>query len=249
MKWIITCGVLVISSVVYADRFENIKSVADVALTTNTVSASTISLSYTALSTNSLNLTLSSASASYLPVSSMTISVLSSSMTVKISTGGFLARVGGSYFDHFTTTGNNTSIETDLYQENIGSNVFTSNGDCLEVKYGGSFVGSGVTTRDLRFYVTTTTVFDTGGIAVSANGDWRLEGTICKDSGTTIRSIFALNTGGASTTVYTQMASVGGLQFTGNNTFKITGQSSGVGASTNDITARIGKGIWLPSVN
>lgn len=218
----------------------------------NSLSKSSASVSYLGISSGTASpdtLTLSSASVSYLGISSVTISVVSSSMTVRISTGNAYARVGGSYFEHFTTTGNTTSFETDLYQENIGSNVFTSNGDCLEVRYGGSFVGSGVTTRDLKFYVTTTTVFDTGVIAVSANGDWRLEGTICKDSGTTIRSIFALNTSGASTTVYTQYISVGGLQFTGNNTFKLTGQSSGVGASTNDVTARLGKGLWTPSSN
>lgn len=203
----------------------------------------------TSINGNDESVIYSSMSVSYMAISSMTTQVLSSSMTVKISSGNALARVGGSYFEHTLSTGNNTSLETDLYQETIGSNVFTTNGDCLEVRYGGSFVGSGVTTRDLKFYVTTTTVFDTGGISVSVSGDWRLEGTICKGSQTTICSIFALNTAGASSSVYTQFAQVGGLQLTGNNVFKLTGQSSGVGANSLDITAKLGKGFWLPSIN
>lgn len=179
--------------------------------------------------------------------------VWTTSSTVKISSGGSSfgigARVGGCIWDHYVSSSNNGTTETDLYVDVISSNVLSGNCQKIEAWDAGNFTGSGTATKDMKVYVGTTVVFDSGAVAVTTNGDWRLERKITRANSTQVRCIVAMNTAGASTSVYTQQTDVGGLNFTGSITFKITGTAAGVGAATGDVVSKLGTGYWYPASN
>lgn len=144
-------------------------------------------------------------------------------------------------FTHFVNAGNDTTLETDLYSDSITTGTFVTNGDLIFSKTTGSFAGSGTATRQLRAYFATVLIFDTGALSIAGNSDWRMEMSIIRVSNTVVRCSVALNTGGASTSVYTKFTEITALNLTTTvYTLKSTGTASGVGASTNDIVAKMG---------
>lgn len=154
--------------------------------------------------------------------------------------------VGGSIFQNFVSSSNNGTTETDLYSNPISSNTLISSGDRIEAWDAGSFLGSATATRQIKVYIGTTVVFDSGALAITSSGDWKLERNLIRSSANEVRSIVTMNTAGASTAVYASYANVGGLAFTGNITFKITGTAAGAGAATGDIQSKLGGGNYFP---
>lgn len=144
-------------------------------------------------------------------------------------------------FTNFVNAPNDTTLETDLYNNTIAAATFVTNGDLIVSKTTGSFAGSGTATRQLRAYFAATLIFDSGALSISGNSDWRLEAVVIRVSNTVVRCSVALNTGGASTSVYTKFTEITALNLTTTGyPIKSTGQAAGVGAASNDITAKMG---------
>lgn len=175
--------------------------------------------------------------------------VENSTITIHTSTNSTRANVGGCIWDHYVSSGNNGTTETDLYRDIISSNTLSVNGRKIEVWAAGTLAGSATATRQLKIYIGTTTIFDSGAITLSVSGDFRLDYKVIRETTTSVLTVVALNTPGASTSIYTTVSDVGGINFNANNTLKITGTAAGVGAASNDLTAKLGSGYWYPAAN
>lgn len=153
----------------------------------------------------------------------------------------------GALFDHFATVGNSTTSETDLYSDTTAANTFRTNGDKLEVEYGGSFVSSGTATRQLKIYFGGNAIFDSGALTLSLSAAWTIYLSIIRVSGTVVRYMISMTTEGAALAAYTAVGEVTGLTLTNANILKITGTAAGVGAATNDILAKMGDVRFIPA--
>lgn len=147
---------------------------------------------------------------------------------------------GGSLFDHYVNAGNVTTGETDLYSDSIAAGTLSTNGDKLEVEYGGVFVSSGTATREVKIYFGGTQIFDSGALTLSLSAAWTIYVTVIRVSATVVRTMTSMTTEGAALAAYTNYAEVTGLTLANANVIKITGQAAGVGAATNDIVAKLG---------
>ncbi len=150
-------------------------------------------------------------------------------------------------FDHYASVGNVGTGEDDLYSDTIAAGKLASNGDKLAVEYGGVFVSSATATRELKAYFGGTMIFDTGALTLSLSSAWTMYVTIIRVSATVIRYMVSLSTEGAGLSAYTAVGEVTGLTLSGTNILKITGESAGVGAATNDIVAMLGTVIYQPA--
>lgn len=174
-------------------------------------------------------------------------SIYASSVAVKVgASAGNLAHVGGIFFDHYVSSGNTGTTETDLYVDTIPINGLNQSGQKVITMYAGTFVNSATATRQLKVKVSTTTIFDTGAISVSAASEWTINLVVIRDSASTVRCTVWMTLTGASTGAYDNYATVGGLTFSNANTIKVTGTAGAVGAATNDIVAQMGYMEYQP---
>jgi hypothetical protein len=155
---------------------------------------------------------------------------------------------GGIIADFYDDKSNTGIIETDLYAYTFPSNSLDSNGEKIELWFGGTFNDITATVR-LRLYFAGTVIGDTGALTVSATGGWNCSALIIKTGADTARSIVTLSTPGASTAVYTNETDIAGINFSNTNIGKVTGQAGGAGGSDNDITAKLGTIYWYGSAN
>lgn len=166
------------------------------------------------------------------------VAIVNSGATALIF-GGKLGNTGP-LFDHYATVGNVTTGETDLYSDTLAAGTLASNGDKLEIGYGGAFVSSGTATREIKIYFGGTIIFDTGALTLSLSSAWTAYAEIIRVSATVIRYMVSMTTEGAALAAYTAVGEVTGLTLANTNVLKITGQAAGVGAATNDILAKMG---------
>lgn len=157
--------------------------------------------------------------------------------------------LGGVIFDNSVDAGNVTTGETDLYSYTMPASTLASNGEKIQAEYGGIFVSSATATRDIKLYFAGTAIFDTGTLTLSLSSAWCLYVTIIRVSASVIRYSISLTTEGAALAAYTAVGELTGLTLNNTNILKITGQASGVGAATGDITAKLGHGTWFASAN
>ncbi len=150
-------------------------------------------------------------------------------------------------FDHYADAGNTTTVETDLYSDTTAAGTLGANGDKIEAEYGGAFVSSGTATREVRLYFAGTAIFDTGALTLSLSSAWTMYVTLIRVSATVIRYMVSFTTEGAALSAYTAVGELTGLTLSGTNILKITGQAAGVGAATNDITAKLGTVQKVPA--
>lgn len=140
-----------------------------------------------------------------------------------------------------TTVGTVGASETDLYTTTLTAGLLANDGDILEVRYSGSFVGSSM---QVRMYFGGTVIADTGAIAPTA-GDWSTSMFIIRVNSTTARvsssmSIISL----AKASPYLLVSEVTGLTLSNTQVVKITG---GGGSSDNDMTAEAGYIEYKPA--
>lgn len=154
--------------------------------------------------------------------------------------------VGGKIKEFFTSVGNGTTVETDLYSYTTEANLLGTNGDEFDGSIGGTFVSSGTATRQLKLKFAGTTIFDSGTLSVSTSASWVLSYSIIRVSSTVIRYRINLSTQGAALSAYTSVGELTGLTLSSTNILKITGQAAGVGAASNDIVAMNGDVFWWP---
>jgi hypothetical protein len=171
-------------------------------------------------------------------------SLVVNSTETGLTYGGKLGSTGA-LFDHYTSVGNVTTSETDLYSDSIAADTLANNGDKLEAEYGGVFVSSGTATRQIKIYFGGTAIFDTGALTLSLSSAWTAYVTIIRVSSSVVRYMISLTTEGAALAAYTNVGELTGLTLSNANILKITGQAAGAGAATNDIVAKIGNVILI----
>ena len=149
--------------------------------------------------------------------------------------------------DTYANVGNVTTSETDLYSYTTAAGRLANNGDKLEAEYGGSFVSSGTATRQIKIYFGGTAIFDSGALTLSLSSAWTVYVTIIRVSSTVVRYMVSLTTQGAALSAYTAVGELTGLTLANTNILKITGTAAGVGASSNDIVAKLSSISWIPA--
>jgi hypothetical protein len=161
------------------------------------------------------------------------------------SLGYYYANNFHSLFRRFADSGNSGAGETDLYSNLIAASQLAANGEKLEAKYGGIFVGHATATRQIRVYFAGTAIFDSTAILIAANASWTVLISIIRVSSSVVRYMITLATQNAPLATYTSVGELTGLTLSGTNILKITGQAAGVGAATNDIVAKLGSIEWV----
>lgn len=132
--------------------------------------------------------------------------------------------------------GNTAATETDIYTYAIPGGTLSVNGNTIEFIAGGTFTGSLSTDKQIKVKFGSTTIFDTGSLAVSSSSSWKLEGSIIRTGATTQKcsisfvSSFASLSGDASYSTAAETLS-------GSVNLKITGQ----GTLANDIVKEMAK--------
>jgi hypothetical protein len=132
-----------------------------------------------------------------------------------------------------------SSIETDLMSFTVAANTLVNNGDKLVFTFSGIFANN-ANSKTLRIY------FGTIGVVLNStiqqNIGWSVIGTIIRDSATTYRYTYTqLNINDYPFTMSGNNGTV--TNYTGTNTFKITGQ----GTSSADITGQVGTLEFKPA--
>lgn len=149
-------------------------------------------------------------------------------------------------FDHFASVGNVGTGEDTLYSDTTIASQLFANGDKIEAEYGGTFVSSATATREIKAYFGGTMIFDTGALTLSLSSAWTMFISIIRVSATVVRYMVSFTTEGAALAAYTAVGEVTGLTLSNTNILKITGESAGVGAATNDIVAMMGCVSYIP---
>lgn len=149
-------------------------------------------------------------------------------------------------FNHFADVGNVGTGEDDLYSDTIAAGQLASNGDKLEVEYGGTFVNHATATRQLKVYFGGTQLFATGALTISAASGWTVYVSIIRVSASVVRYMVSMNTMNAALAAYTAVGEVTGLTLANTNVLKITGEAAGVGAADSDIVAKLGSVVYRP---
>ncbi len=180
-----------------------------------------------------------------------TSSISSSNKTFTFpNTSGTLALVGVNsskeLFDHFASVGNVGTGEDDLYSDTLAAGQLATNGDKIEAQYGGTFVSSATATREIKIYFGGTMIFDTGTLTLSLSSAWTAYATFIRVSSSVIRYMVSFTTEGAALAAYTAVGELTGLTLANTQVIKITGESAGVGAATNDIVAMMGNVEFKP---
>ncbi len=216
--------------------------VVDVCETDPTFSAGAVSLAMVA----PFNLMFAGANAALTGSTSSATVTLTAVTTIGSPTNGLsisgstLTLSAGLLFTYFSDAGNGTTVETDLYSDTIAAGQLVSNGNVLEIDYGGVYVSSGTATRQIKLYFGGTAIFDTGALTLSLSSAWSLYASIIRVSASVVRYTVSFTTQGATLAAYTASGELTGLTLSGTNILKITGQAAGIGAASNDIVAKMG---------
>lgn len=83
-----------------------------------------------------------------------------------------------------TPVGNVGTGEDDLITYSVPANTLVADGEYIHFKMGGTFAAS-INNKRIRVKLGATTLFDTGALAITAAGDWSLEGHIIRTGSAT----------------------------------------------------------------
>lgn len=155
-----------------------------------------------------------------------------------------IVAVTGQYqalFDHYADVGNVGTGEDDLYSDTLAAGQFAANGDKVIGTYCGVFVGAALSSQDLKFYVAGTLCFDTGLLAIGAatTDNWTLQVVIIRVSASVLRVAVSAHTDFASLGAPPKYTEITGLTLANTQIVKITGESSGAGAVSNQVIAKM----------
>ena len=169
--------------------------------------------------------------------------------SVKAGTStGHIAIIGGKVYNAFADVGNATTTQTDLDSYTVPANALNTDGEGLSGFYSINILGSATATSQFKVFFAGTAYFDSGALALAANGNWQIWVELVRTSSSTARISTVLQSPGAALTAYTNEADVTGLDFTTTNILKLTGTRAGVGAASGDILFKHGKILWEAAV-
>lgn len=157
-----------------------------------------------------------------------------------LSFGGKIG-TSGPLFDHYADVNNGTTLETNLYSDNIPASAFTTNGDKIFARYQGIFTGAAASTQELRLYFGGTKIYDSGALSIGvATDNWTAEVLLIRESATIMRASVSISSDFATLFPYSAYTKVTGLTLSLAQFLQITGQAAGAGAASNQITATMG---------
>jgi hypothetical protein len=146
----------------------------------------------------------------------------------------------------FTTQGNTSTGETDLYTYTVPANKLSADGRTVNFEIDGEF-NDITATATLKLYFAGNVTLNTGAVAISATGAWKLTGYVIRTSSTTAHVTYQLQSPGLATPQFLGYSNLTSLDFTTTNIFKITGQAGGAGGGTSDITAHSWQVLYKPA--
>lgn len=146
----------------------------------------------------------------------------------------------GALFTHQADASNSGTSETDLYSDSIAGGQLASNGNQISAVYAGVYAGSATASAAIKLYFGGTALLTTGALAVVSASSWTINASIVRVSTSVVRYTVALSSPALSTQVYEAVGELTGLDLTAAQVIKITGQMSGTGAASNQITAKLG---------
>lgn len=151
------------------------------------------------------------------------------------------ANVGGTTYYNVTQTGNGALTETNAFSHTIAASTLATNGDTLEFEAAGTFTASASVDKRVKVVFGTTTIFDTGALAITGATDWALRGTIIRTGAATQKAAISMNTSAAALMAYCDytaptetLANALTLKLTINATL------------ANDVVAEFYKEKWFP---
>lgn len=160
----------------------------------------------------------------------------------RIGTSATLAKVGGGVNQSTTQTGNTAATETDLFTYTTPANSLATNGDSYQFEAAGTFANTANVDKRIKVKYGSTTILDTGALAIVTAQSWNVRGTVVRTGATTQKATVTITTSdGAlvSTTSFSSPAET----LSGTVILKLTGQ--GTGAS--DVVGEMWRVNWLPS--
>lgn len=156
-----------------------------------------------------------------------------------------------SLFNHVADVNNTTTAETTLCTDTLAAGLLVLNGSAVEAVYAGVYAATSNAKR-VRLYFGTAgdntdiLIFDSGSVAVSAGGTWRLAVNIVRVDATHARIVVEGNFTGTGVTVTAQTVYTAVAPTLANaQKITLTGTSSATGAS-NDITLKLAKALFCP---
>jgi lysophospholipase L1-like esterase len=139
----------------------------------------------------------------------------------------------------YSNSGNTNTTESYLYSSSIPYTAWPVSGASFTADYGLSIVNS-TSTKQVRLYLGTNMVFDSGTLTISASSAMNIRANFTRVTSSSYQYTVTANTTGASTGTYASSGSVVATDIQAPNTLLLTGAAAGVGAASNDIIARIG---------
>lgn len=150
-------------------------------------------------------------------------------------------KVGGVSYTNFTTTGNTAATETDAFSHSVTAATLGTDGESLEFVAAGTFAATANVDKRIKVVFGSTTVFDTGNLAITAASSWNLKGTIIRTGATAQKVSISLSTSSASLASYSQYTA-SAETLANALTLKLTVN----GTSANDTVGEFYKEQWLP---
>jgi len=163
--------------------------------------------------------------------------------TASSSGGGSGTTTVTPLFDHYTSVGNVGTSETDLYSDTIAANTLTTNGDKLQIIYGGTYTGA-LANKTIKVYFAGVPLLNTGGLNFET-GTWQVSCTIIRSASDRCRYTIELH---ANDVVFVYAGSFGNtnqttpIDLSVDNVLKVTGTSDG---ATDQVFATMGTVTWI----
>jgi len=143
------------------------------------------------------------------------------------------ATLGGAIKEYFTSVGNVTTGEDDLFTYTTEANIFGTNGDNIEGEYSGTTAANG-NNKTFKFYFAGTNILNSGALALN-DKNWKFSFKLIRVSATVVRYSVQFTYEG-NTAEILEVGELTGLTLSGTNILKITGEAT----ATDDIVATMG---------
>lgn len=149
--------------------------------------------------------------------------------------------VGGTLFDHYADANNGTTVETDLYTDTLAASTLANNGDKVLGQYQVVCTGAALASQEMRIYFGGTLIYDSGALSIGAiTANFTFNVTVIRETSSVVRCMTEVSTDFATLFPYSKYTRVTGLTLSNTQIIKITGQASGAGGGSNQITASMG---------
>lgn len=151
--------------------------------------------------------------------------------------GGSSNTTGSNLYFNFTDQNNSGTAETNLYKFSIGAGTLNNTNDTATIDISGDYIGS-TSSKRFQFYINNNNTIDSGAVGLATGGSWGMIIQVTRTGSNTAEVASRLQTTTATTFNYDKHIDMSGVDFTSAINTNVTGTASGVGAASNDISAR-----------